>query len=593
MKKILILTIAILLSELVPAQTKKADRLFEKWEYFKAAKLYEKAAAKKPTQDVYYKLGECYQKMYRYKEAQSAYDKVNSIGHYSNAAFYLDYGLVLKISERYPEAKVAFNMYTSMVPSDSRGAFYASSCDVIVEDHQYDLPITTTGVSSLNSTAADMCPVLYKDGIVFISSRKADGHGSKIYAWDGEYYLDIFYAKKGKNDTNYVKAMPIESSLIDKKYHNGPACFSRNFDTIYFNSVNKQLKGQEKKTLKVERIKIYSAVNKNGQWVDLKPFQYNNDTFSVATPYLTQDGSRLYFSSDMPGGYGGNDIYYCNRQGNGWSKPINMGPNINTFGDEKFPTMDSAGDFYFSSDGYKGYGAMDICVSKNTNGSYAQAVVLKAPFNSSNNDYGITFLKSGRSGYFSSGRNGGKGDDDIYYFNLDKDSLPCRITTSMYIIGYQCHAKEKQMAMEDTTKHTVVNLAGNNYRVNRVKIIMRIHFDFNKSDIRPGDAKVLDSIIVILHKNPEMKLTVNGYCDWRGTIPYNQTLSDYRSTAIVNYMISKGIDKKRMIPKGYGKTNFMNSCSDGITCPDAEQEQNRRAEMWFMPVKAGAVSSIE
>ena len=109
MKKILILTIAVLLSALAPAQTKKADRLFEKWEYFKAAKLYEKAAAKKPTQDVYYKLGECFQKMYMYKEAQSAYDKVNAMGTYSNAAFYLDYGLILKTSERYLSANYFYD----------------------------------------------------------------------------------------------------------------------------------------------------------------------------------------------------------------------------------------------------------------------------------------------------------------------------------------------------------------------------------------------------------------------------------------------------------------------------------------------------
>jgi outer membrane protein OmpA-like peptidoglycan-associated protein len=592
MKKISLLAIAILIWSLAPAQTKKADRRFAKWEYFKAAKLYEKAVAKSPTQNEYYKLGQCYQKMFRYKEAQSAYDKVNAMGHYSDASFYLNYGLILKTNERYTEAKAAFNMYTSMMPSDAKGEFYASSCDVVVEDHKYDIPITITGVSSLNSNSADLCPVFYKDGIVFISSRKADGHSSKIYSWDGENYLDVFYTKRGKNDTGFGKATPIESNLINKKYHNGPVCFSKNFDTIYFSSVSKELKGNMKKTLNVERVKIYSAVYKNGQWVDLKPFQFNNDTFSVATPYLSKDGSKLYFSSDMPGGYGGDDIYYCNKQGSGWSKPVNMGPNINTFGNEKFPAIDSTGDFYFSSDGYKGYGGMDICIAKNTNGNLGKAEVLKAPFNSAGNDYGITFLKSGKSGYFSSNRSGGKGDEDIYYFNLDKDSLPCRITTSMYIIGYQCHAKEKQVVLEDTTKHVIVNLLGGNNIDSKGKI-MRVHFDFNKYEIRPGDAKTLDSIIVILRKNPDMNLTVNGYCDWRGTIPYNQTLSDYRSTAIVNYMVSKGISKRRMLPKGYGKTNFMNTCTDGVSCSDAEQEVNRRAEMWFMPAKTGAVSSIE
>ena len=600
MKKIQIVTLAILISLFATAQTRKADTLFARWEYFKAAKLYEKAAIKNPTQDVYYKLGECYQKMHRYNDAVTAYDKVNGLGHYNNTGFYLNYGLVLKTKERYTDAKVAFKMYADMAPSDTRGVFYMNSCDTILKDHQFDMPVTVIAVSSLNSNSSDLCPMLYKDGVVIISSRKADGHGSKIYNWDGENYLHVFYAKKGKNDTSFGSVTPIESDLINRPYHNGPVCFSRNFDTIYFNSVNKDLKGKKKKTLNIERNKIYFAVNKNGSWVDIKPFQYNNDTFSVATPYLTKDGSRIYFASDMPGGYGGTDIYYCNKQGSSWGKPINMGPNINTFGNEKFPGIDPSGNFYFSSDGYMGYGGMDICVAKAANGSYAQAYVLKAPYNSAADDYGVTFTKEGRIGYFSSNRNGGKGDEDIYYFNLDKDSLPCPITTSMYVIGYKCPPKQKQLAIvdtviKDTTRKyiTANNSVKEDNTVVAKKIIMRIPFDFNKSNIRPDAARVLDSIAKVLHKTPGLNMTVNGYCDSRGTYPYNQTLSEQRSRATVDYLVSKGIAKKRLVPKGYGKTKFLNECTEGVVCTDDKQEVNRRVEMWFTPAKMVTVSSVE
>jgi len=600
MKKIIILTFAVLLSLFATAQTRRADTLFCKWQYFKAAKLYEKASIKHPTQDVYYKLGECYQKMHRYKDAQVAYDKVNAIGHYTNTAFYLNYGLMLKTNERYADAKVAFKTYADMAPSDKRGLFYMNSCDTIVKDHQFDLPITITAVSALNSNSSDLSPMLYKDGVVFISSRKADGHGSKVYSWDGENYLHVFYAKKGKGDTSFGNVTPLESDLINREYHNGPVCFSKNFDTIYFNSVNKDLKGKEKRTLKIERNKIFYAVNKNGHWIDMKPFQYNNDTFSVATPYLTKDGSRIYFASDMPGGYGGADIYYCDKQGSLWGKPVNMGPNINTFGNEKFPSIDSSGDFYFSSDGYMGYGGMDICIAKNVNGTYAQAAVLKAPFNSAGDDYGITFIKEGKIGYFSSNRNGGKGDEDIYCFDIDKDSLPCPITASAYVIGYKCPPKQKQLAIADTvikdTTHNYIMASNPVKEDNTVaieKIVMRIPFDFNKSNIRPDAARILDSIAKVLRKTPGVSMTVNGYCDSRGTFPYNQTLSEQRSKATVNYLVSKGIAKKRLVPKGYGKTKFLNQCSDGVVCTDDEQEVNRRVEMWFMPAKAITVSSVE
>src|SRR5581483_8759206 len=196
---------------------------------------------------------------------------------------------------------------------------------------------------------------------------------------------------------------------LNKTYHNGPVTFSKNYDTIYFNRVSKELKGKEKRTLKVERNKIYTAIYKDGSWTDLKPFQYNNDTFSVATPCLANNGSRIYFSSDMPGGYGGDDIYYCDKLADGsWGKPVNAGPNINTFGDEKCPGVDSAGNLYFSSNGYKGFGGMDICVSKNTKNGFSKSAVLKEPFNSAGDDYGMIFVQNGKVGYFSSNRKGGK-----------------------------------------------------------------------------------------------------------------------------------------------------------------------------------------
>src|ERR1700722_885812 len=248
MKKIPMIAIAIFIALLSHANTKHADRLFEKWEYYKAAKLYEKTAEKHPTQDIYYKLGECYQKMHRYSEAVAAYDKVNSMGHYENVSFYLDYGLMLKTSKRYTDAKIAFIMYSRMAPSDIKGQFYASSCDTIANDGQTVFPITVSAIGSLNSTSSDLCPIFYKNGLVFVSSREVGGH-SKIYGWDGEHYLDIMYAKKGSGDTSFTSIAPMESSLLNGGYHNGPVCFSRNFDTIYFNRVSKELKGKKKRTL--------------------------------------------------------------------------------------------------------------------------------------------------------------------------------------------------------------------------------------------------------------------------------------------------------------------------------------------------------
>ncbi len=436
MKKIYtLIVIAALCYSTANAQTKKADRLYDRWEYFRAAKRYEKEAVKHNNIDAYYKLGECYYKMEMYKEAQDAYDKVNGAGTYSNPEFYLTYGRVLRNNGNNTQAKAAFEKYNQLVPSDSRGKFYSNSIDVVNVENAFNEPITLSNVTSVNSDKVDFSPVFYKNGMVFASNRKTSGH-SKIYGWTGANYLDLYFAEKGSNDSTFTNVKPFSGKNISKKYHDGPACFSKNQDTMYISRVEKYLKGADKKSLMIERNKIFISTLKDDKWTKSVPFEYNSDLYSVAHPFLTSDGSRLYFVSDMPGGFGETDIYYCNRQGDSWGTPINMGPNVNTFNRERYPYVDAKGNFYFASDGHQGYGGLDICVAINNGGSLEKAKPLKFPFNSYTDDSGILFLKDGKTGYFSSNRNGGN-SDDIYYFDLDRDNLKKELMTPMYTIGYR------------------------------------------------------------------------------------------------------------------------------------------------------------
>lgn len=423
------------------AQTSRADRLFENWDYFRAAKLYEKEAAKNPSSYVYYKLGESYRIMKQYSdEQQAAFDKVNAAGVYDKPEFYLNYGLVLRENGRYLQSKAAFSKYSELMPNDPRGKFFSDAIDIVLNDQQWDEPISITNVSELNTENADFCPVLYNDGLVFTSSRKTLLN-EKIYSWTGANFMDLYYAKKGANNINFNSSEPFYKK--NKKYNDGPASFSANYDTMYISRVEKYLKGFQKKTLKIERNKIFILEKKDGAWSKSEPFAYNSDSFSVAIPYISPDGSKLFFASDMPGGYGETDLYYCNREGDNWGEPINMGPNINTFNREKFPFIDSAGNFYFSSDGYQGFGGMDICVALNINGTLQKAIPMKYPFNSYSDDYGIIFIEDGKKGYLSSNREaGGMGDDDIFYFDLTSDDLPTDFLASVYTIGYRPKPRE-------------------------------------------------------------------------------------------------------------------------------------------------------
>ncbi len=433
MKRISIIIIAALLSMTSYAQTKKADQLYERWDYFRASKLYEKEAEKNPSADIYFKLGETYRKMNLYKEQLAAYDKVNAAGTYSKPEFYLKYGEALKNNGKYDQAKVAFDKYNQLMPSDPRGKFYSASIDIVKEDHQWDEQIGFHNVAALNTSEAEFSPVLYKDGLVFATSRKSPGH-SKIYGRTGGNYLDLYYAKIGDNATEFIDIETFGGKNIFKEYHGGPASFTKNFDTIYISRVAKDLKGKKRKSLEIERNKIFMSTMKNGDWAEAEPFMLNNDVYSVANPFISPDGSRLYFVSDMPGGFGETDIYYCKRENDGWGAPINMGPNINTFGREKFPSMDSEGNFYFASDGYQGFGGLDICVALKNGDSFDKAIPMKYPINSYTDDFAIAFLENDQTGYISSNRyEDGKGDDDIYYFNLKEID----IEASAYTIGYR------------------------------------------------------------------------------------------------------------------------------------------------------------
>lgn len=568
MKKTL-LTLVIMCSGLITyAQTEKADKLFNNWDYYGAAQLYQKETQNHPTADVYYELGECYRNMSKYPDALKAYDKVNSMGDFKNPVFYLHYGWMLKTSERYDDAKTAFQKYIDMEPGDPRGKMYLNSCDLVVNDHKGDLPITVKNVSSLNSPDADFSPVLYRGGVVFTSDRKNEGHG-KIDEWNGDHYLELYSALG--SDTSFGKATAMDD-IINTRYHDGPACFSKNFDTMYFSRVDKTLKGKLKKTLGIERSKIYYAtLDKSGKWSRVTAFFLNSDSFSVAHPCLSHDGSRIYFASDMKNGFGNSDIYYCTHDGAGWGPPVNAGPMINTAGTESYPALDSADNLYFSSDGFAGFGGLDICVSKLVNGQYTQAIPLKSPINSAADDFGMVFLQDGKTGYFSSNRTGGKGSDDIYYFNMGNDK---DLDASIYVIGYKKPPPPPPVVVAPVKAPEVVKKAEPITPPD-----LRINFDVDKAVLRPDAIAKLNEIVAYLQKNTDQMVQLNGYTDISGQEEYNQILSSMRANAAAQYIESKGIAKSRIRTVGYGPhpAIFNEGVYDRV-----KEEVNRRVQFQWL-----------
>ncbi|WP_238395714.1 OmpA family protein [Pontibacter pudoricolor] len=387
----------------------------------------------------------------------------------------------------------------------------------------------------------------------------------------------------------------------------------------------------------INRLGIYTAVKKGGKWKKVKAFKYNNtDQFSIGHPALNADGTILYFVSDMPGGLGETDIYYSERQANGdWSSPINAGNKINTPGRESFPSVGADGVLYFSSDGHMGMGGLDLFKTIGTPKLWTAVENMKYPFNTSHDDLGLVMDASGKTGMLSSGRFATDGFDDILSFVENR--IPCTIAgkTIEFVADTQNRGKEVEQVVgnvmlqitevgsdakpieltsdaegnftfpvfagatytirgakpnyltqtisvspdcRNTTDSVKVEMVFNRDTPNRPIVIENIYYDLDKYEITAQAAVELDKLVQTLKDNPAIVIELSSHTDSRQTNYYNQMLSDLRANAVVDYLVLKGIDRSRLVPKGYGETQLINKCADGVSCPEDMHRENRRTE---------------
>ena len=416
-KKIIFVLIAVFIlpdASFAQMKMKRADKLFENEEYAKAIPLYKKSARGKKRSEAYMKLADCYRITKNYDKAELYYGKLASAKS-TDPMVYFYYAEVLLNNGKYDEAKKQYQAYAAMKPDDNRSKLYIRSCEQVKTWTVQPSIYKVYNMGDMNTVVSDFCPVIYKDGIVFISEAPKDMVNYAQNNWTGNPYYSIVFSKanKEKDSVTYKKGKPL-ASAFNNDVHNGPACFSKDGNEIYFTRV--ETKRSKKKGF-VNRPKIYTAKQIAGKWKAPKPLAFNNDDYSFAHPALSADGQTLYFSSNMSGGQGGSDIWMAKKSGDGWGTPINMGATINSAGDEAFPDISDDGTLYFASSGWVGFGGYDIYSVAQKDGKWSKPVNMLPPINSTADDFGIVF-KDKNSGYFSSNRSGGKGADDIYGFNL-------------------------------------------------------------------------------------------------------------------------------------------------------------------------------
>jgi len=472
--------------------------------------------------------------------------------------------------------------------------------------------------TTLNTTQSDFGPAFVNDELWY--TAYTEGEIQKLSEGDN---TDIFYnlfSSKIDIDGNTMGSKNIQFEDISHGYHAGPVSYCDKTQELFVtlsNFNNPEIKNNVYKKADI-RLKIIVTKKINGVWTVTEEFPYNNATYSVGHPSISITGDTLFFASNKPNtGFGESDIYMSVRKDGKWGNPINMGDKVNTEFDEMFPFFfDSSVLFYSSNKGRNKKGDFDLKYICKTSDGFSEPKLLD-DFNTDKDDFGLIIHPKGKVGYFVSRRNGGLGDDDIYKVTfegeyslelvvMDKKSMKAlkkpkvkfsdniladwagtvltrelsensTILVTTEIEGYQNSSKNI------TTVGKPYGIIRDTIWVEKVEVgqkfvMENIFYDFDKWDILPESEIELNKLIKIMNDNPSWKVELGSHTDARGSDSYNEILSQKRSDSAVNYIIKNGIGKDRINAKGYGETQLVNHCKNGVECTDEEHRQNRRTE---------------
>ncbi|UOB16688.1 OmpA family protein [Abyssalbus ytuae] len=528
---------------------KKGNEQYDKFEYINAQKTYLKAVKKGyQSADLYEKLANCYYFNSQFKDAARWYTElIITYPDQIKAEYYFRYAQTLKSTGRYQEADIYMGKFIESNPNDYRAYLYKRNKDYLkkIEGQSHRCTITNL---PLNSPYSDFGTAFFGQQLIFSSSRAKGKSHDDVHQWNKEPYLDLYIAVPDPNNNQLFKVKKWDN-IFNGFFHESTPVFTKDMKTVYFtrNSEKGSKENVNNHVITTDKLQIFrSRMNKRGKWGKPKPLPFNNNLYSTAHPALNARENKLYFSSDMPGGFGGPDLYEVDINPDGsFGTPRNLGNKINTEGKETFPFISQNDDLYFASDGHVGLGGLDIYVTSlknNIPGEENIILNLGKPINSPADDFAFIIDVKNNSGYFSSNRSEGKGKDDIYSF-VDFDPLK---------------------KGDDLAKILDLN---------------PIYFDLDKSFIRPDAARELDKVINIMKQYPNIKIDIRSHTDSRASHYYNIKLSERRARSTRNYIVNKGgIDQKRLTWRGYGETQLLNHCSDGVYCNEDDHQLNRRSE---------------
>ena len=398
----------------------RAQRYMNKFDFAAAAEEFKTAVAKSPN-DISLKerLARTYVLMDDHVNAEAIYAQIVKTP-LSQAVNKLYYGLELRANGKYDEAAKAFAEYKTLMPDDPRAKELAVSADKVKALADTNKIYTIVNLQDQNSELSDMGATFYKGGIVFSSNRDRSGGAVKHSdVWTGHGFYDLYMVKGDSTSGLQTCTNLIKGKQPNRKFHEGSATFSADGKEMFFTRSNYVKSKTHKSKDKIVKLKIMQATwdSTKQKWTNIRETTLNNNEYSVGHPALSKDGKKLYFISDMPGGLGETDLYVSTRDNaNNWGPAVNLGKDINTKGREMFPFISDDGMLYFSSDARTGLGGLDVYSATQTAGKWGDVQNIGSPINSKADDFAYIIDAKNKTGYFTSNRQGGKGDDDIYKF---------------------------------------------------------------------------------------------------------------------------------------------------------------------------------
>ena len=628
---------------------KKAKQNFERGEYEwtirevkPLAQRYYRAA------ETNYFVAESYRLSNRIQYATPYYLIAKEKG-YEDKNINLHLAYAAKANGKYADARKYLKEFIDSKPSRElvvKAEIELDNLPAVEEYSKKPSPVKIQGLVG-NTNQAEFGPIKLGDELILTSSKKP-----LIYKNNGLPFLGLYKARL-KSPSEIEKLELFSANLLDANANEGTPAFSKDGNTMVFARGNS---GKSKDPS--PDVDLYISTKRDGNWSTPERLAISDSIGWDGSPAFSRDGKTLYFSSNRRGGKGGLDLYRAPMDNSGrFGRPINLGSTINTRGNEIFPYVSEDGKLYFSSDGHPSLGGLDLFVASRS-GDEIQVEHLGIPINSVGDDFGL-FLADSTQGYFSSNRVGGKGDDDIYYFEstgsedrwwsneitITESNEPAKV--ALYHLRTQIvNARNKPIAKAkvgikrngeiqpvmfsnaegyldiidlNPADQISFNASKEKYLTKRSEFLMDgreipkqllkkeltdttfdhkitlglaevgeelgalfdvnpIYYDLDKSNIRPDAAAELDKIVQVLKDNPDISIELGSHTDARASASYNLKLSQRRAESAVKYIIEHGIEASRIKAKGYGETQLINGCSDGVDCSEEAHQENRRTE---------------